>query len=277
MNLNDAQQLLANVSQKMPIWEEYRANISSSKIYYDAQHQPSALLVFSTNQFHPHALGIAVYALSSDMFSIILNDAIQEVGRQHKDRLIIWECRPFSPFTEWLLTQGFSVWRETVSPNAQLADIALPSTIEGQVLTAADIQADHPLKTQLIEMSLAYYRQVHTINPMAVTAPAQWEQIVFPDVLSDAPMVLIKHNQITAYTFPFEDNPGTLTFGWLGATNPTALWMLQAAQIQWAKNRGMVGLSGEFDGTDPLALATYRHWPFVPAPVYTMVGKKIKN
>ncbi|QEU48654.1 hypothetical protein FMM01_15770 [Schleiferilactobacillus harbinensis] len=272
----EVEQLLACVSQAMPIWRTYRAHPEHAKLYRDTAGEPVGLLVFTTNAFHPHALGMAVYAPAADLFPQILADAQKEARRQHKDRLVTWEYRPFSAFTDWLLAQqGFAVWRETVMPTVQLADITVSVAPTADLLTLADIQADPEMRTQLLAMSLADYRRVHAINPMADTTPQQWAQTVFPDVLPSAPLALVRQNRVAAYTFPFEDDPGILTFGWLGAVRAADLWPLQAAQIRWARQQGMTGLSGEFDSTNPLALATYRHWPFAPAPDYTMVGKNI--
>lgn len=271
---DDGERLLQNVNQKMPIWQWYRRSKNPRKIYRDVTGNPTGMVVFSTNLVHPQALGMAVYAPNKTLFSEILGDARQAAERAHKIRLVIWEYPPFSAFTEWLLTQGFSVWRQTVEPVAELSTI-LPATISGQTATLNDVLADARLTAQLLKQSQADYAQVHKVNPVAAMTTEQWRKIVLPDVLTTVPMVALHDGRISAYTFPFEDEPKVLTLAWMGAQTLPALWQLQSAQIRWAKQRGMRRLTGEFDSTDPVAWATARHWPFAPAPTYTMIGRQL--
>ncbi|EPC37229.1 hypothetical protein [Lacticaseibacillus paracasei] len=277
IDTDDVQRLLQNVSPNMPIWEKYKQQTSKTKLYRDKSNEPIGLSVFSTNTFHPNALGLTVYTLSENLFSIILADARKEALCQHKDRIVTWEYEPLSKFSEWLITQGFSVWRRTVMPKAEISNIVLANSKRGQVLTLSQVLKNNVLKNKLLKMSLNDYADAHTANPMRVTTISEWEQIVFPDVLSSAPLVLVQKSQILAYTFLFEDNPKILTLGWLGAINQTSLWDLQTKQLTWAKSHDMHVLTGEFDSTDHMALSTYKHWPFDPAPVYTMVGQLLTN
>lgn len=133
------------------------------------------------------------------------------------------------------------------------------------------------LKNKLLKMSLNDYASVHKANPMKNTTISEWKKIVFPDLLSSAPLLLVEKDKILAYTFLFEDDPGILTLSWSGAVNQANLWHLQNVQLSWAKKNGMHTLTGEFDSTDSMALSTYSHWPFDPAPVYTMIGRLLKD
>lgn len=269
----DVQRLLQNVSPNMPIWEKYQQQSSKKKLYRDKNDELIGLAVFSKNTYHPHALGLTVYTLSEKLFSIILADAREEALCQHKDRIVTWEYEPLGKFQEWLITQGFSVWRRTIMPKAKISNIVLTNATKGQVFTLSQVLENNVLKNKLLKMSLNDYANAHTVDPMRVTTISEWEQIVFPDVLTSAPIVLVQKDQILAYTFPFEDSPKILTLGWLGAIDQTSLWDLQATQLAWAKSHDMNTLAGEFDSTDRMAFLTYNHYPFDPAPVYTMVGQ----
>jgi len=275
MTDDEVHQLLNNVSPAIPIWQRYRDPDNQRKGYRDASGRLSGLLVFSTNGFHPHALGMTVYAHDPQLFPLILADAVREAHRQHKDRLVTWGYPPLSAFTDWLVTQGFAVWRQTLNPTTSLDRIRVLAAGTDQCLTATQVLADPALKAQLVTLSLANYRRVHAINPLAPVTAADWEHLLFSEVLLAAPLVLVRQGRIAAYTFAFEDEPRTMNWAWLGATRRADLWHLQAVQIAWAQQRGMRQLAGEFDSTDALAWATARHWPFDPAPAYTMLGKRL--
>lgn len=275
--MNDAEikRFLQNVGPTTPIWQQFKNPDNQSKLYRDTNGQLVGLLVFSVNNFHPHALGITGYVRDPQLFSQFLADATQEANRRQKDRLVTWGYPPLSAFTDWLMTQGFTTWRQTVEPTVDLAAITLPDTPVEGILTLTEVLAKPTVKQQLITQSLANYRRVHQVNPMAETTPEEWARIIFPGVLADAPLVLMRQQKIIAYTFAFEDTPGTMTLAWLGADDAADLWRLQAVQIDWARRRGMRQLAGEFDSTDGLAWATARRWPFELAPVYTMIGKRL--
>lgn len=269
------EKLLRNVSPQAPIWQNYRVHPDQMKVYRDANDNAVGLLAFSTNELHPYAQGISVYTQEAALFPEILRDAKMLATKNHKDRLVTWEYQPLSLFADWLLTQGFQIWRETVTPQVPIADISVTEPQGEGFYSIAQIQKNDDLWQRLLKLSLVDYQHVHEINPMKAITLAEWAKIVLPEVLTDAPLALVRNNQIIAYTFPFADEPGMLTWGWLGGCHLSDLWLLQSAQIQWARRHGYSRLSGEFDSTDAMAAATYRHWPFVPAPVYTMLGRKI--
>uniref|UniRef100_UPI00046374E4 hypothetical protein n=1 Tax=Levilactobacillus namurensis TaxID=380393 RepID=UPI00046374E4 len=274
---NEVRQFLANIAPQQPIWVRYREPDHLQREYRDEENHLVALAIYSTNSIHPTALGMTVVAEDAHLFSVILADAQQEARRQKKVRLVTWEFQPFSQFTDWLLTQGFAIWRQTVEPMAKLASITVTRNATIQAVTLAEVIANQSLKKQLLTWSLRQYQRVHAINPMAPTSVEKWSHLALPEALPNAPVALIRQGKLVAYTFLFEDDPGVLTFAWMGAHRIDDLWALQEIQIKWAQRQGMKQLTGEFDSTDDLAWQTARKWPFEPAPSYTMIGQQLPD
>lgn len=274
---DEYQQLLQGISRQQPIWRRLANPANYRRLYRDDQGRLTGILVFSTNDLHPHALGMTAYTQDSTLYPRMLAAGRALARKQHQDRLVTWEFRPLDAWGEWLLTQGFAVWRETVEPHVALSAVTVPEYPKASLdlLTMAEVLARPRLKRALLTRSLRDYERVHAISPLAPTTVEQWADLCLPDELTAAPGVLLGPQGIRAYTFLFADRPHELTLAWQGATSPADLWRLQGAQITWARQHGMTQLAGEFDSTDPLALATARHWPFAPAPVYTMLGKRI--
>ncbi|WEV39880.1 hypothetical protein [Lactobacillus sp. ESL0681] len=240
--------------------------------------------VWWRNSIHPYSLNFAAWIsptidlnYQTQTFTQILDFLQKRAKNQGLTTLITKDYAPQLLFNSLAQAANFALVRTTVQPQLLLASLELTNlTIpEGfEIISYSDLKKRPTAFAALAKLNYHDYQISHILNPVAKIGLTEWERTIYNAVLPEAPIALIKDQQFLAYCFLFEDEPGTLTLGWMGAIEPEYLDILQNIQLDWAKGKYQQ-LAGEFDSTDQLAMHCYQRFPFELCPVYETYKKEI--
>ena len=107
----------------------------------------------------------------------------------------------------------------------------------------------------VVQMSFANYVAAHADNPVTFNHATFEQQLA--EAEDTQPSFLVENQQVQAYVFWFEDEPGALTSAWLGGQQFADIRrLLQTALFQVQARYSVV--NGEFDDTDIHAWTVYQ-------------------
>lgn len=139
--------------------------------------------------------------------------------------------------------------------------------------TVAEIYRNDLLVEELLRLVKRNYERSHEVNPVAKLSLNQWRELTFSDdLIRKGSFLYLKENRIIAYAFLHESNEiNMLDLGWVGALEPAykgEIVSLVYQQLEFARERGVEFISGEFDTTDEYAFAVWESIPFAPTQAW---------
>jgi GNAT superfamily N-acetyltransferase len=182
------------------------------------------------------------------------------------------------PVLRFLARHGFREDKRTYLPRIQLSGVRISGyrTVEEQcavagyrVASLAELAPTLERNRRVAALAADLYRATHPSNPPAPLTPAEWEEIVFDDIVEAGCFVALKGDEYGGISFlhPHEQ-PDTLWFGWRGVASPyrhdedLILRMLVYHELRYAQRHGYARLQAEIDTTDPWAMRLLNLLPF---------------
>lgn len=183
---------------------------------------------------------------------------------------------------------GFLEVRRTYMPLLRTSKIDFQQLFPGfneQDICIQDIKSigNHKeLKSKLINLVIENYEKAHIVNPVGVHSFQKWEELIFnEDTIKSGSFIIIKNNEIQAYSFLHNSNtPNQFEFGWRGTkenTDVRFMLILTATQINFAFENGVKYIEAEVDSTDYFSVEMLKFFPFSPAPTLLTVQKRTNN
>lgn len=198
------------------------------------------------NAFHAHALYFDVVGDVAWLPQLL--EDLQQLA-DHQDQLQYSGYASQASLITQLQAAHFRVFRHTAMSDYRKVVAAPEADVRSQTqLTASQWH-------EVVQMSFANYVAAHVDNP------ATFNRVTFEKQLSEAdgtqPSFLVENQQVQAYVFWFEDEPGALTSAWLGGQQFADIRrLLQTALFQVQARYSVV--NGEFDDTDIHAWTVYQ-------------------
>lgn len=198
------------------------------------------------NSFHANALYFDVVG-DVAWLQQLLEDLRQLAD--HHDRLQYSSYAAQSAVITQLQAKHFRAFRRTAMSDYRKV-VATPE---------ADVRSRSQLTSaqwhDVVQMSFANYVAAHADNPVTFNHATFEQQLA--EAEDTQPSFLVENQQVQAYVFWFEDEPGALTSAWLGGQQFADIRrLLQTALFQVQARYSVV--NGEFDDTDIHAWTVYQ-------------------
>ncbi|RXT56366.1 hypothetical protein [Lacticaseibacillus chiayiensis] len=198
------------------------------------------------NPYHAHASYFNVIGRNYHIKELM--PMLKQMANKH-DRLQFSSYDESPAVVRQLRRAGFHVIRHTAMGTYRtLKSVPVTSNIKSRSqLTPSQWQA-------VVRLSFQDYLSTHTVNPATITRTQFEKELSGAD--PHQPGFLVEENNLLAYVFWFEDQPGELTSAWLGGVHKAdTLRLMRAILPLIQKNNQLV--NGEFDDTDPHAWMVY--------------------
>jgi len=173
---------------------------------------------------------------------------------------------------------GFKEIRRTYMPTLVVGEIVdsleAKELKENKLKTLADILHEENKFTQLTQLVKENYEASHYVNPVKDMSLEEWKDImVTDDILTDGSFILFNESgEVIAYSFLHQsENNDTYELGWCGGASidrTGSLPYLVGRQINYARERDVQYILGEFDTTDPFGMEVMRTFTFKPFPAW---------
>ncbi|MDV2583447.1 hypothetical protein [Alkalibacillus haloalkaliphilus] len=239
--------------------------------FYDQE--LTGLALAWTSSIHPHCTYFRIltnpaYRVEEKLLSKLTNDEKVEAPLQTS----VWESQEL--LRHLYESHHFQEIRRTYLPTLKLSqlDVRKPTTNTQYVLKSLkDLSLDEQKLNKLITIVKNNYERCHHANPVAQLDNDQWKQMILAeDTKIDGSYIYVDRDNIAAYSFLHEsDEKGTYELGWCGVAEGYSQDIIPTLinhQIQYAVNRGVLHIAGEFDTTDDHAMKAFNSFPFNSSP-----------
>lgn len=173
---------------------------------------------------------------------------------------------------------GFKEIRRTFMPSLVVEEI-LDSLVakelkEGKIKSLAEVLEEEYSFSQLADLVKNNYEASHYVNPVKEMSVEEWKELITAeDILKEGSFILFNdEGEVIAYSFLHRsENEDTLELGWCGGSSfdrAGALPYLVGKQINYARERDVQYILGEFDTTDPFGMEVMRTFTFRPFPAW---------
>ncbi len=230
------------------------------------------MIVAWKSSYHPFCTYFRM-AIHPAYDHVVTGKQLMAMALEHTDvrlplQTSIWETS--TRLKKFYETNGFKKIQETMTPILKVANLPIqqPEKNEFVTKTMEELVNDEQMIKQLTQLVKTHYEQTHQVNPVANLLIAEWKKLVLSeDLITNGSFVTVnRKEQIMAYSFLHAStNANTAELGWCGSRNmnqiqciPELVWL----QVEYAQQRGIKYIEGEFDTTNPYAMHVYDQIPF---------------
>lgn len=165
---------------------------------------------------------------------------------------------------------GFTEVRKTMLPALNVADLHVQQRKipADRIQTVEEIIDNEVMIHDLIRLVKEHYEQTHLDNPIIDLPLTEWKKLVLSeDLMTNASFVYVNRDEdIIAYSFLHaSERADTVELGWCGSRQLDQIKHipeLVKLQIEYAIEREIQYVEGEFDTTSPFAIKVYEEIPF---------------
>lgn len=204
-----------------------------------------------------------------------------------QDYPLLTKVEEGTALADYYQKKHFEIIRKTYLPSMNIdnySKLLLPVETNERIKSMDEVQQNSELVNQLVKLVKTNYVETHLVNPVADFDLATWRNLLFQeDLILNGSYVYLNENKkrVIAYSMLHEsEQSDTVELGWIGTSKKSEIGLLHqliALQINDAKENNYHHLEGEFDTTDPYAMAVFHHFPFPTDNVLLTFAKKTKG
>ncbi|MFD1429181.1 hypothetical protein [Lacticaseibacillus mingshuiensis] len=264
--------------------ERFNAHLPNARLVL-AGATPLAAVTHWKNAVHPQLMPVAVLLAETcptetfpALIEAIVANWLAIAKAQHFAGISLTTQSDATALASELNMRGMRRVRTTYLPEVPLSAVTAGKTavrtgaaskpttspaVASRVLTLRELLATQPLATSFKKTVQAAYAAVHQLNPVREMTPDEWWHLIEADLLQELPTALVDETgQVRAFALSYRASAQVAECGYVFGEEDALLPLWQKV-VEALQARGFTTLTGEFDDTDPCALAVLSTLPQV--------------
>lgn len=230
--------------------------IISNPVYCAENVEERLLAMLERQSFQPRILQTSLWETSTFLRDVYEKDGFVEIRRTYMPKLQQLEA--------------------VVEPQKAVLDVK-----DGDLVSLSDLKMNPKMMNSFLRLVKKNYETSHLVNPVADLPLETWREMIFSDdVIEEMSFLYVEKASVEVLAYSmlhFSEEENAVELGWCGIADSvytSKLHSLILHQIQGCIARGILEIIGEFDTTDPIAMAVLKQFPFEPAPAWITLQKK---
>lgn len=241
------------------LFQDVLASLHSpnNKGIYAIENEKGPVVVATTHQsvWHPYCIYVRIAYRLCDVPSDALQKMVKHLKRQYELSLFVLIDDRFEGIEEVLQSSGLRCIRKTEIIEIKPREAKV--LMNKNVTAISDILHDSNLMMSLIELCKTTYTKTHLANPVGHFPLISWEDIVMEELSTKYSYVVIKNQQVIAFSLMYEGEGATWELGWVGVDEYSSMTLVDrliTKQLYDASRNGIVSIEKEVDSTCPYSL-----------------------
>lgn len=211
-----------------------------------------------SSTWHPHCVYVCLayeFNQANESKLHIMKDFLKD---KYEKPLFFLIDERFNCIKESLLQSGLRLIRKTevihIDPEKSLMEA---EKNDQEIKSISEIVNEPTLMSNLIALSKKVYRETHLDNPVADLPNLSWEKAIMHGLLCENSYVVREGNDITAFSFMYEDKEDSWELGWIGIDDMSKMPQLDLLinkQLRDAEGHRIVRIEKEVDSTCPYSM-----------------------